>query len=91
MLSARASSPKFKLVSSVRLILVSDGKGMGFCIALPAMSSLTDSVAHELKSPLTSIRGRLKSALISEAPERVREQKLYSSELGKLFRQHIRR
>jgi signal transduction histidine kinase len=37
------------------------------------LRSLTDSVAHELKSPLTSIRGRLEIALTSEAPERCRE------------------
>ena len=37
------------------------------------LRSLTDSVAHELKSPLTSIRGRLEIALTSESPERYRE------------------
>ncbi|HYB43691.1 MAG TPA: ATP-binding protein, partial [Candidatus Methylomirabilis sp.] len=33
------------------------------------LRSLTDSVAHELKSPVTSIRGRLEVALSSDRPE----------------------
>jgi signal transduction histidine kinase len=37
------------------------------------LRSLTDSVAHELKSPVTSIRGRLEIALSYREPERWRD------------------
>lgn len=37
------------------------------------LRSLADTVAHELKSPITSIRGRLESALVSRDAERARE------------------
>jgi signal transduction histidine kinase len=37
------------------------------------LRSLTDTVAHELKGPVTSIRGRLENALTSERPERWRD------------------
>ncbi len=37
------------------------------------LRSLTDTVAHELKSPLTSIRGRLEIALTDRDPDRWRD------------------
>ncbi len=37
------------------------------------MRILTDSVAHDLKSPVTSIRGSLEVALSSGSPEQLRE------------------
>ena len=37
------------------------------------LRSLTDTVAHELKTPVTSIRGRLENALTSEDPARWRD------------------
>ncbi len=37
------------------------------------LRTLTDTVAHELKSPITSIRARLESALVREAPGGERE------------------
>ena len=37
------------------------------------LRSLTDTVAHELKGPVTSIRGQLENALTSERPERWRD------------------
>jgi signal transduction histidine kinase len=37
------------------------------------LRSLTDAVAHELKSPVTSVRGRLENALTAEDPGRWRE------------------
>ena len=37
------------------------------------LRAVTDAVAHDLKSPVTSIRGRLEAALLSGDPERLHE------------------
>jgi signal transduction histidine kinase len=44
------------------------------------LRSLTDTVAHELKSPVTSIHGRLEVALSSHEPARLREAAEFSIE-----------
>ncbi len=41
--------------------------------AVNQLRSLTDTVAHELKSPVTSIRGRLENSLTAQDPGRWRE------------------